>query len=276
MNASHEAVASICAACGTQYPPASQPPSACAICEDSRQYVPRSGQSWTTLEQLRVKHRNMFQQLAPGLIAIGTTPDFAIGQRAILLRSEEGNWLWDCIPHLDEATIELVRALGGLRGIAISHPHYYSTMTEWSRAFGDVPIYLHAADGEWVMRGSDAIEFWDGEQKELAPSLTLVRCGGHFAGGTVLHWAAGADGRGTLLVGDILQVTPDRMVSFMYSYPNLIPLPAREVQAIGDALKPFAFDAMYGAFWPQNVANGAQSIIAESVARYVRAVTPGA
>ena len=272
MNATREASAFICTACGTQYPPSAEPPGACAICEDARQYVPRSGQNWTTLEQLRGKHRNMFQQLAPGLIAIGTTPDFAIGQRAILLRGDAGNWLWDCIPLLDEATVEIIGALGGLRGIAISHPHYYSTMQEWSRAFDGVPIYLHAADREWVMQPGDAIEFWNAEQKELAPGLTLARCGGHFAGGTVLHWADAAEGRGTLLVGDILQVTPDGRVSFMCSYPNLIPLPASAVQRIGDALKPFRYDAMYGAFWPQNVPNGAEDIVSESIARYVRAL----
>lgn len=269
MNASGEGSAFICSACGTQYPPSAQPPSACAICRDARQYVPRSGQTWTTLEQLRGNHRNMFQQLAPGLLAIGTTPEFAIGQRAILLRSEHGNFLWDCVPLLDDATVEIIRALGGLRGIAISHPHYYSTMPEWSRAFGGVPIYLHAADRDWVMQPSDAIDFWDGEQKKLAAGLTLVRCGGHFAGGTVLHWAKG---RGTLLVGDILQVTPDGRVSFMYSYPNLIPLPATAVQRIGEALKLFRYDALYGAFWPQNVPDGAEAIVSESISRYVRAL----
>ena len=48
----------------------------------------------------------------------------------------------------------------------------------------------------------------------------------------MLHWAGGADGRGALLSGDIVQVVPDRRyVSFMYSYPNLIPLPAAAVEA---------------------------------------------
>jgi glyoxylase-like metal-dependent hydrolase (beta-lactamase superfamily II) len=86
------------------------------------------------------------------LFGIGTVPNFAIDQRALLLCTSEGNFLWDCVSLVDDATIALVKSLGGLRGIAISHPHYYSTMVEWSRAFGGVPIHLHAADRAWVMR----------------------------------------------------------------------------------------------------------------------------
>ena len=55
--------------------------------------------------------------------------------------------------------------MGGIKAIAISHPHYYSSMVEWSRAFGGVPIYLHAADRQWVMRPDHAIVFWEGEIK---------------------------------------------------------------------------------------------------------------
>ena len=41
---------------------------------------------------------------------------------------------------LDPAVVEMVKAFGGISAIAISHPHYYASMVEWSRAFGDVPI----------------------------------------------------------------------------------------------------------------------------------------
>src|SRR5678816_2799222 len=110
-----------------------------------------------------------------------------------------------CLTLLDDATVALLGSLGGLRGIAISHPHYYSAMVEWSRAFGDAPIHLHADDREWVMRPDKAIQFWEGEEMELAPGLTLLRGGGHFPGGTLLHWRDGAEGRGALLSGDIFR-----------------------------------------------------------------------
>jgi glyoxylase-like metal-dependent hydrolase (beta-lactamase superfamily II) len=220
------------------------------VCTDERQYIPGAGQRWTTLEELRRTHRNAFQQLEPDLFGIGTTPAFAIGQRALLVRTPAGNVLWDCIALLDAATIEIITALGGLRAIAISHPHYYTSMVEWSRAFGDVPIYLHAADRQWVMRPDRAVTFWNGATHELLPGLRLVHCGGHFAGGTVLLWEAGAEGRGALLSGDIVQVVSDtRWVSFMRSYPNLIPLPPSEVQRIADIVGGLRFDRIYGAWW---------------------------
>src|SRR3712207_3673336 len=136
----------ICTACGTQYPPSETPPEACPICNDERQFVPASGQSWTTLDGLRGLHSNKFRRLAPGMITIETTPAFGIGQRARFVTTPHGNVLWDCISLIDDATVALLQGLGGLSAIAISHPHYYTTMTEWSRAFGGVPIHLLAAD----------------------------------------------------------------------------------------------------------------------------------
>jgi hypothetical protein len=259
----------LCATCGTQFAASATPPERCPICEDARQFVPASGQEWTTLAHLLACHRNCWKQFEPDLFGIGTTPDFAIGQRALLVRTPAGNILWDCISLIDDATASLVQSLGGLRAIAISHPHYYTTMVEWSRAFGDVPILLHAADREWVMRPDGAIKFWDGEEKVLADGITLLRCGGHFPGGTIMHWRDGAEGRGALLTGDILQVTPDGMVSFMFSYPNQIPLPARAVELIGEKVKPLRYERIYGAWWERVIASDAQEVVRRSVARYL-------
>jgi len=186
----------ICTACGTQYPPSDAPPGACPSCTDERQFIPASGQSWTTLERLRSAHSNKFFRLAPGLTTIETTPAFGIAQRAILACTPAGNVLWDCIALIDDATIDLLNGMGGVAAIAISHPHYYTTMVEWSRALGGVPIHLHAADRQWVMRADPAVQFWEGDTKPLGPGLTLIRLGGHFDGGTVLHWADWSEGRG--------------------------------------------------------------------------------
>lgn len=263
----------ICTTCGTQYPPSGQPPASCAICAEERQYVNPLGQSWTTPEALARTHRNAFGQHEPGLIGIGTVPAFAIGQRALLLRTPAGNVLWDCISVLDAATVEIVRALGGLAALAISHPHYYAAMVDWSRAFEDAPIWLHAADRRWVMRPDPAIRFWNGTQHDLLPGVTLLCLGGHFAGGTVLHWADGANGAGALLSGDIVQVGPDQRVSFMRSYPDLIPLDAATVQTIADRLVPFAFEPIYGAWWERVIMNGGKQALAYSVQRYIAAIS---
>ena len=181
------------------------------------------------------------------------------------MRTTNGNVLWDCVPLLDPALVEMVKALGGVSAIAISHPHYYTSMVEWSRAFGGVPIYLHAADRQWVMRPDQAIVFWDGETKPLGDGLTLVRCGGHFEGGTVLHWAGGADGKGALLTGDIIQVVADRKhVSFMYSYPNYIPLSAAAVERIVRAVEPFEYERVYGAFWDTVIEQDGKAAVSRS------------
>jgi hypothetical protein len=255
----------ICTTCGTEYAESAGPPARCPICEDERQYVGLDGQTWTTLDELRRDHHNQIQQEEPDLISVVTEPKFAIGERAFVVQTGAGNLLWDCISLIDDATIANVRGLGGLRAIAISHPHYYTTMVEWSRAFGNVPIHLHESDGEWVMRPDAAIAFWDGETKPLFGGLTLIRCGGHFAGGTVLH-----SGRGALLSGDIIQVVPDRRwVSFMYSYPNYIPLSATGVARVVSAVEPFEFDRIYGAFPGMTVAADGKAALRRSADRYI-------
>jgi glyoxylase-like metal-dependent hydrolase (beta-lactamase superfamily II) len=263
----------ICTTCGTQHGESDQPPAACAICQDERQFVKATGQNWTTLGKLRLTNRNSIKFKEPELIGIGIEPHFAIGQRALFLRTPKANILWDCLPLLDEAVVEAIKGLGGISAIAISHPHYYSSMVEWSRAFGGIPIYLHAADRQWVMRPDSAIVFWEGESKALGDGLTLVRCGGHFEGGTVLHWAGGAGGRGALLTGDIIQVVPDRKhVSFMFSYPNYIPLAAKAIERIVQAVEPFEYDRVYGAFWDMVIDRDGKSVVKGSANRYLRAI----
>jgi glyoxylase-like metal-dependent hydrolase (beta-lactamase superfamily II) len=263
----------ICSTCGTQYPASDRPPDACAICRDERQYVGLNGQQWTTLDAIRLGHRNDFIALESNLTAILTQPEFAIHQRAILVESPQGNVLWDCISLLDDATTEAIRNRGDLKAIAISHPHYYTTMVEWSRAFGNIPVYLHSADRQHVVRPDPCLRFWDGHAMQLNSELTLIRCGGHFEGGTVLHCPAAAEGRGALLSGDIIQVVPDRRwVSFMYSYPNLIPLNAAKVRAILAAVDPFEFDRVYGAFHPMQVMSDGKAAVRRSADRYLIAI----
>ncbi len=263
----------ICTTCGTQFAESGNPPAACPICDDERQYVKPTGQGWITPDRLGLTHKNTLKAKEPDLIGIGTEPHFAIGQRALFLRTPGFNVLWDCVPLLDGAVVEAVRALGGLHAIAISHPHYYANMVDWSRAFGGVPVYLHADDRRWVMRPDSALTFWEGETRALAPGLTLVRCGGHFPGGTVLHWAGGAGGRGALLSGDIIQVVPDRKhVSFMWSYPNYVPLPAATVRATAAAVEPLPFERVYGAFWGMVIDRDGAAAVRRSAERYLRAI----
>jgi len=262
----------ICTACGMQYAPSEVPPAQCAICEEERQYVPPSGQGWTTLSALAQSHANTWRAYAPGILGVGTQPAFAIGQRALLVQTAGGNVLWDCIAPIDEATIALIEGLGGLKAIAISHPHFYTTMVEWARAF-DCPIHLNAADKDWIMRPDPAVKLWDGETLQLWHGVMLIRCGGHFEGGTVLHWADGAAGRGVVCAGDILTVAQDRKwLSFMRSYPNFIPLDRRTVEHIGQALEPFSFETIYGHYFDRVIAKDGKAALARSIERYLDAI----
>jgi len=263
----------ICSTCGTQYAATDRPPLRCIICDDERQYVGLAGQQWTTLDQLRGSYKTIIQQEEPGLTSFFIEPRFGIGQRAFLVRTDAGNILWDCISLLDTSTIDQIRALGGIAAICISHPHYYTTMVEWSRAFDNVPVYLHNDDAEWVMRPDRCIQFWESETKPLPGGITAIRCGGHFPGGVVLHWPEGAGGKGALLSGDIIQVVADtRFVSFMWSYPNYIPLNAATVERITAKVEPYSFDRIYGAFPKMTVRSGAKESIRRSAERYIKAI----
>ena len=261
-----------CETCGAQFPNGGNPPASCVICEDERQFVNWNGQTFLTREELARGHRVVGRDDL-GLTGIGLEPSFAIGQRALLVPQDDGCVMWDCIPLATDEAVQYVAALGGLKAIAISHPHYYGAVADWSDIFGGVPVYLHADDRAFVTRPHPSIVHWNGESHRISDDVLLLRTGGHFAGATMLHSARSADGRGALLTGDIAQVTMDRrFVSFMYSYPNYMPLNAAAVRRIAAAVEPLAFDRIYGAWWGRNIADGAKGAFAASVARYLAAI----
>jgi hypothetical protein len=254
----------LCVTCGAAFAPSAEPPSECPICLDERQYVGPQGQRWTTPAELRETHRTRVEEVEPGLTGVGVEPAFAIGQRALRVES----LLWECVPLVDDS-------VEGIETIASSHPHLYSAMVDWADRF-DARILLHEADREWAMRPSPRIEYWSGERHRVSDALELVRVGGHFAGSTVCVWRDGAAGRGVLLAGDTLQVAADRdWVSFMWSYPNMIPLPAAEVERIRAVVETLEFDRVYGGWWDRVIETGAKAKVLRSADRYIDAVTRG-
>ena len=260
----------ICATCANHYPDTPQPPpTTCVICADERQWVPPNGQSWTTLAQLRdAGHRCEIREVEPGLLGIGTTPSVAIGQRSLVVRTPDGNLLWDPSGYLDDAAIEAVRVAGGLVGVAASHPHFYASIVEWARAF-DAPILLPEADAHWLTRPDPLLRTWSGTL-DVLPGVTLIQCGGHFAGSAAVHWAAGAGGLGALLVGDTIMVTPgEDRVTFLRSAPNRLPLPEPAVRQVVDAVASYRYDRIYGGWWEPVLRHGAADVVRSSAARYV-------
>ena len=240
------------------------------MCADERQWVPPGGQRWTTLAELAATgHRSDVRAVEPGLTGIGADPPVAIGQRSLLVATAEGNVLWDPSGFIDDAAVAAVRSLRGLRFVTASHPHFYGAIGEWAGAFR-AEILVPADDAAWLRAGPDArVRLWSGELPIL-PSVTLVQCGGHFPGSAVLHWAAGADGRGVLLSGDTIFVTPgEDRVTFVWSAPNRLPLSAAAVRGVVSAVEPFAFDRIYGGWWAPVLRAGARETVRRAALRYI-------
>lgn len=248
----------LCRTCGVEH---ASPSSVCAICADERQWVPAEGQQWATLEELAGEGlRSNVTGLEDGLVAIGATPPLGIGQLGKLVCGPSGSVLWDPPGFVDDAAVATVAAHGPVVGIVASHPHMFGAQVEWSHRLGGVPVYVNAADAEWVMRPDPVITHWSGTL-QLLPSLSIVQVGGHFPGSAVACWGDGADGRGVLLVGDTVFPNPDRRtVSFLRSYPNRIPLSAAVVQRIADTLAGLRFDRIYGLFTNAIDTDGAAAV----------------
>lgn len=257
----------ICSTCGTWY--GEEVPPICAICSDDRQYILENGQQWTNLSDLQKTYSIRFSEVQPELMDMRITPSFAIGQRALLVSSPSGNILWDCIPLIDEPSIAFIKSKGGLRGIAVSHPHFYSSISAYAKAFG-CPVYLHAKDQEWIMDKGDHIQLWDGAQKSLWDGIEIINTGGHFPGSAVLHLPNHGKG-GSLLTSDSIYVCRDRkQVTCMHSYPNLIPLKKSSVEQVHQSVSGLPFDSIYGGFDFMNLTGGANNIFERSMRRYLQ------
>ncbi|NUO33523.1 MAG: hydrolase [Dermatophilaceae bacterium] len=239
----------ICATCAVETADLEQPPPTCEVCEDDRQWVPATGQRWTTLEELRrAGTRVVVEPVEDDLWGLHADPAVGIGQQTMVVRTPEGVLLFDCVGYLDDEAVEFVRSLGPTLAVAASHPHMYGVQTEWARALGDVPVLVAERDAEWVRRKDPLVELYD-ESREVARGLTLHRVGGHFRGQAVVEWQAGAEGRGVLLAADAVFPNHDRRsVSFLRSYPNRIPLSGNVVQRVASQLEGLHYDRLYNNF----------------------------
>ena len=262
----------ICVTCATQYAPSDMPPASCPVCEDDRQYVDWNGQQWTTHAELQKQYKLRIGD-DDGLLAIAVDGAFAIPQRLLHLRTDAGHILWESLGLVTDEAVDALRAAGGVDRIVISHPHFYSSMVEWSDALGGVPILLHEADRDWVRRSSRQVSFWSGDVHRLSSDVTLVRCGGHFPGSTALLWEA-PNGRSVLFPGDALQVATDRRhVAFMYSYPNYVPMKTSDVRAMRERLAGYDYQDVYGYTWGRNIIGNGRAAIEASFERHLQRVT---
>ncbi|ETN43273.1 uncharacterized protein HMPREF1541_02432 [Cyphellophora europaea CBS 101466] len=242
----------ICAACGAQYEVTE---------DDPRQFVPFTGQVWTTLGKMKAareedgagnKYKNVFEQ-------VKLDENFGIGQSARLIQTPHGNILWDLVAYLDEETIERIQELGGIKMIVISHPHFYTTWADWSSTF-KVPVYTTAADSVWLNRQSHptaTLRMLSEPVTELQPGVHSIICGGHFPGSQVMHTAPPNTVIPTLFAADAIFPAPSAhnptsakpgqiTYMFLWSIPNMIPLKPDEILRIWRVLKVWDFKATYG------------------------------
>src|SRR5699024_8344230 len=183
----------LCATCGVEYEPAPRPPEHCPICEDERQYVPATGQRWTTIGELRrAGHTIDVSPVADDLWGLTAVPQVGIGQQAMLIKTPAGNVMFEVPGYIDEVAVETVRALGGINAIVASHPHMYGVQSAWSQAFNDAPIWVAGADAQWLGYRPAAVRVWS-EPFDVVPGVRLDQVGGHFPGSTIALWADGAD-----------------------------------------------------------------------------------
>jgi glyoxylase-like metal-dependent hydrolase (beta-lactamase superfamily II) len=267
----------ICVNCGLQHGDGPTPPARCLNCSDERESMTHKPQRWTSLAEMQGHHRNVFTPLGDGVTGIVTAPAFGIGPEIFLMQTSAGNVLWDCFAYLDEATVEQISQFGGLSAIVISHPHMFGSAVEWSYALDHVPVFIHGDNKPWMPRVYPTIHWWQGESLTVNSALSVIRCGGHFPGSSLLHWREGAAGKGALFTGDgILPVEDRRWVSFMHSYPNLIPVSKRAVEKIVAAITPLEFDRIYGGPMYGSgggrpiIQSGAKEIVLRSARRYIQ------
>lgn len=257
----------VCSTCGTYFPAATAP-GLCTICNEDRQYIPETGQNWTSPEDLHQNHSISINQLKANLCELEITPQFAISQRALLVLSENGNILWDCIPMLDKPTIDFIKSKGGLKAIAFSHPHYYSNMNKWAEVF-NCPVYIHANDAPYIVQKGGQINLWSGDELALWDDIKIVLIGGHFEGSSILH-VPFLSKEGAILCGDTLFLSPNKKhFSVMRSYPNKIPLPLREIRRIKTRIDAIPMDTFYGYVKAQNLDVDVKKVFSESMERYL-------
>ena len=236
----------VCATCGVEH---ASRPDVCAICDDERQWVPEQGQRWTTLDELAAAGtRVVVDELEPGLLGLRAEPGVGIGPTTKVVVTPAGSLLWDPLGFVDDEAVAAVLAHGPVVAVVASHPHMFGVQVEWSRRLGGVPVLVSDADASWVQRPDPVIRTWSGE-REVLPGVVLSQPGGHFPGSAVVHWAAGAEGRGVLLAGDTIMANPDRRtVSFMRSYPNRLPLSGAVALRVAEQVAGRPFDRLYNNF----------------------------
>ncbi|SNX87334.1 uncharacterized protein MEPE_06044 [Melanopsichium pennsylvanicum] len=286
----------VCVTCGNQYS-SREGPQECPVCYDDRQYPCPTGQAYTTQRQLVP---NTSFDLVPEdsdsrILRIKLNPPVAIGQTPIVLLTKFGAVIWDCNGF---NSVELMHSIcsvsptGKVAAIFISHPHFFGTSLSWAKML-DCNVFISKLDRNWYQRGRDTYQnhpdfvsrqrYVTEVDQDLfslphVPSVTLIRCGGHFPGSNALHWDRDSDNRtnandlkgAAVFCADTFMVMPDRKrFTFAYSFPNNIPLPPHDVERIWAQMRRFNWSATFGGWSGRNVLSDSRSSLFRSTRYYI-------
>ena len=225
-----------------------EPPKECPLCLDSRHVVPPEGWAFYDFSSAREAFPMHWEELLPGLWRYWNDPVDGIGSHSYLLCEDAGNILFEGAAVYSDAALEHMASLGGVRFASASHPHTYGALWQIQDHFNS-EIALHTADFAWSAAFRVTYPFDD--TLELAPGLTLIHSGVHFAGHTVLHDAR----RGILFCGDALKFAfePDhpriaKSISTHKAFVRGVPLTKEETRHYRQIFAALSFSRTYTPF----------------------------
>lgn len=224
-----------------------EPPLWCPICLDARHAPPRDGfQFWST-DEARARLRTQMVELEPGLWRCTTAPPVGIGGSGYLVQTDAGTTAFEACAWYDDAALERIAALGGLRWAAASHPHTYGALWQLQDRFG-CEVSVGTDDIPWT--GAFTVTWPLDDRLQLEPGLMLHVTAGHFPGHAVLH----EERRRVLFCGDALKLDlcPDgrtaQAISTHKGFLRRIPLSLAEVRRYRDVLAPLDFTQTWTPF----------------------------
>jgi hypothetical protein len=223
-------------------------PSTCPICGDYRHVLPAHGWSFLGLEEARGLGRCVFEEVENGIWRYGTETPLGIAPLGYVIVRPEGNVGFEGTGWYDEAALEHIESIGGIRYLSASHPHSYGALWQLRERF-EPEVILQAEDLPWATAFPPTWTF--DERLRIGDDAELLCTGGHFAGHTMLYLPE----RKIVFVGDALKFEIDPSderratgVSTHKAFVRRIPLTRREVERYREVFAALDFEQAWTPF----------------------------
>lgn len=190
-----------CLHCGFWQPYFERPPG-CPVCLDYRHPLPADGWRFETPGVLGARVATRWAEAAPGLWRFWNEPAVGIGPSGYVLVRADGNAAFEGATWYDDAALDFVASLGGVRWASASHAHVFGGLWRLAERFG-ADVVIQEAELPFARALPVAWSF--GGRADLGDGLTLVHTGGHTPGHAVLLDRAAR----RLFVGDMVKFRLD-------------------------------------------------------------------